>query len=418
MKGKIVLPVVLMGGLVLGLLIGRQFLVRDTRTDSSAERIAEAKRSDRQRHGEGGVREAKHDYKTLLKAYERRSWPGAGPGAEMERLSVTELKGLLEEAAAKLAEAGSDPDIDKIIAAAGAELFNREGESAVRWAADRPLSDERKTIVSAVMDAAASKSPVAAKPWIDELRVDYGSLWGQDLIRLSLEGSASRSADEMVEVLKLYQGESSNLFYSFGPFADDFDFHRLVTEMPALDGTRSAFKTWAAKDRDAAWAGMVELVDHGEREGPWFARRLLEGISGIEGLEKAGEWIFGKLDGLPAAQRAQVVENLNYGGMSLQQTLSLMKALPSDTDRITYSAVFVGPYGKNTDAVLDALPQELRADVISRSAEGYPRRAAKEEISEAGIQKAIGHYDRTMEKYGVPADVRERVRKGLENSVP
>lgn len=414
MKRKLMLCAVVAGGLVLGLLAGSRLAGGMVRTDFSRDETTTAKRQERQRPVGGAAREDRRDYKSLLKACEKRMQAGSALNAEMARLGVGELKSLLEESAAKLAASGNDPELEKIIAAVGAELFNREGEAAIGWAAGRPLSGERKTIVSAVMDAAATKNPVATKPWIDSLRMDYGSMWAQNLVQRSVKGAASRSADELIEVLKLHEGESSWVFHNFGPFADDFDFHRLVTEMPGLEGSENAFKVWSAKDRDAAWTGLMGLVDGAEPRNKYYVGMLLEGISEMEGMEKAGAWISGKLEGLTEAQRSNVVDRLYFSGMTLPQTLSLMNALPTDTDRMKYASSHAGPYWKSVDEVLDALPQELRSESIIRSAELYPG-LPKDSPTEGDVLKSVTHYDRLMEKYGVREAVRERVRKGLRD---
>jgi hypothetical protein len=341
---------------------------------------------------------------------------------ELERLEVAGLQQLIMDL--QNAPIVQDDDAapmagETLRRLALSELFRRQGERSLEWAAGVADATIRRSVLGQLLGLAAHDTPELAKPWIDRFCEQYGenrALWFASPVII---GATGRGAEDLVRVWELFKGDFGSYAFPQGDFPEDFDFRRFITALPNASGNPRAIAYWAALDRDAAWAGVKELIDT-QGIGASFFSSLFVGVTAVEGNREAAKWIAGKLDDLPDALRENAIRSLVQQPESrhAETVQILMAELTKESDRVTLASQMVSPYLNSAEGsvALEALgSQAARVAAVTAVAKTFRRTA--QDATDPNSAKVRDFLEATMQQFQFTPAAREQVAAALA-SVP
>ncbi|MES2440906.1 MAG: hypothetical protein V4584_17705 [Verrucomicrobiota bacterium] len=353
----------------------------------------------------------KHDLRSLLRWHLQQESGGPELRDEIGRMDSAAIRDLMTGLVANQKE---DPvDVSDILNAAAKELFHREGVKALEWADRLDAASGRPAILEQVIIAAAGGSPEFARPWIVRYHAEFGKNMFNVFSAAAIAGATARGADDLIRLHELYGNDLSDRRFPDGPLPDGFDFQLLMSELPHVYGVQQAVEYWAAKDRDAAWAGAKEAIGRDRIFGGSFLGSVFTGIAATDGDQKAARWIAAKLDEIPPDRRDRAISCLLTGQLTQNAAYEAVLAeLPRDSDRVALVASLVspGPHGNSATGLgaLRALGSEaLQAEALVGSAKVYSRMASDPQQRES--QQIRDYFSNTMDQLGLSAASRERV---------
>lgn len=416
MRNPAILIVLGTVGLGLGVLGGR-YVVKSrfsgAESASTLDRPSPAERPTRVPTQTAGKANKARNLTALLRFVEQ---PRAGIlelKRELERMDIAGLQGLImdlqnapivqDDDAAPMAE-------QTLRRLAISELFRRDAERSLEWAAGVVDADIRRSVLGQLLDLAAHDTPELAKPWIDRFCDQFGErplMFAGPMIM----GATERGAEDLVRVWELFKGDFGSYAFPQGDFPEGFDFRRLITALPKASGNARAIAYWAALDRDAAWAGVKELIDT-QGIGASFFSSLFAGVTAVEGNREAAKWIVGKLDALPEASRESAIRSLVQQPESRQaETVQILMAeLTKESDRVTLASQMVSPFLNVAEGTvaLEALgSQAARVAAVTVVAKTYRRTA--QDTTDPNSAKVRDFFEATMQQFQFTPAAREQV---------
>jgi hypothetical protein len=333
---------------------------------------------------------------------------------ELERMDIAGLQGLITDL--QNTPMVQDDDASPLAGQtlrrlAISELFRREGERSLEWAAGLADATIRRSVLGQFVGLAAHDTPELAKPWIDRFCEQYGenrALWFASPVII---GATGRGAEDLVRVWELFKGDFGSYAFPQGDFPEGFDFRRLITALPNAPGNPRAIAYWAALDRDAAWAGVKELIDT-QGIGASFFSSLFVGVTAVEGNREAAKWIVGKLDALPEASRESAIRSLVQQPESRQaETVQILMAeLTKESDRVTLASQMVSPFLNVAEGTvaLEALgSQAARVAAVTVVAKTYRRTA--QDTTDPNSARVRNFLEATMQQFQFTPAAREQV---------
>jgi hypothetical protein len=419
MKSRALIIVTALIGFSAGALAVRQFFPGGTGNSADAAPVATRKNrsgGDRENgpiasKGTVSTSAGKHDFATLVRNSPQLLAKLSPLGRELERMDVGELKSLLLETAASLKL--DTPPEDKqaassVLYAAAAEVYRREGIHALDWAAEIPKENGRGTVLSAVLSPVTRDLPETGKEWVEKYRAELGDEWARGFSHQAIVGANGRGAEDMLKVVELFKNDLRGISLTQGTYAEDFDFHRLITGQPAGFDFSEAVTYWAARDKEAAWGAVDEVIKSGGIRGTTYFGSLFRGIVTLEGDEKAAAWTAGKLAEIPAESREKAIRSLVMYRLPGETVSKLVRAMPDENDRVSFVAEISQSYrGESAMEALRALDSEnLQTRALVRSAGKYAGYAAH---GNPPSKETREFFNTTMEKLNFTPAARQRV---------
>lgn len=360
-----------------------------------------------------GGKVAKHDLAALLQWRQRQNFGSAELSREMERMSKSELENLLADFASRQKEAGQDaPAMSHVMEMAAKELYGREDEDALKWAAAQ--GEGRRALLFYMISAAAHEDPGMSLPWLDGFLGEYGSEMLSTIANEAVKGSTARGAEDLLKLKDLYGERLRGVSLTNGPLPDDFDFQLFARGMKGDYRLYATMQHWAAKDKDAAWMGLKEGFDEQGRNLQDLGA-LFSGVAMMEGDRKAAEWLIPKLDEVPAEQRVQAVRGLRGQGMLAAESLQeIVPLLRDEGERVTLVASSVSPLLNIGLAELQCLSSEKsRTDALVEVAGAYA--SALGRVPPVQKEKITGFFRTVTEELKLSDGAREQVMETLQS---
>jgi len=254
--------------------------------------------------------------------------------------------------------------------------------------------------------------PETGKQWIEKYREEYGDGWAKGFAHQAVIGANGRGAEDVLKVLTLFKDDLRGISRTQGTYAEDFDFHLLVTRQPTGHDFGEAVIRWAARDKEAAWSAVDELIKAGQTRGAIYVGSVFRGIVALEGDEKATAWMMGKLDQVPAESRERAITALTRYPLPGETVAGLVRAMRTEEERVLFTAAFAKPYrGESAVDGLRALgTEDLQARALARSAGEYAGYAA---TGNPPDQKTRDFFSATMDKLNFSPAAREKVEAAL-----
>lgn len=375
---------------------------RRDRTEAASQRSNETAR------GDG------HDLKSLRRWHLQQKSGGLETISQLERMDTAAIRDLMTGLVAAQKDDRAT-DFGEILAAAAGELFRREGEEALEWANRLDPSAGRTLLIDQMIRAAAGQSPEIALPWIGRYHQEFGKGLSNEFGRAAIIGATARGAEDLLRLKELYGDELRGCQFPIGPYPDGFDFHLLVAKLPFSSDLRPTLACWTARDRDAAWAGIKEVIERDRNLAAGYFGSLFTGIAATEGDRKAARWVAAKLDEVPPDLREraiasiltdQLLENASYE--------SVMAGLPRESDRVALAGSLVSP-GGNSPAALGALKllgsEALQTDALASAAVGFSRMVA--DTGNPNSRMVLDYFDGLMNQLKLSPASREKITTTL-----
>jgi hypothetical protein len=353
-----------------------------------------------------------HDLGSLLRWHRQQASGGLELRNEIGRMDSNAIRDLMTRL---VTQNEAMVDIRDALTVAAGELFHREGMKSLEWAYGLASTNGRADVLEQVIGAAASEAPKFAQPWILRFQAEFGKGVSNSFFHAAINGATARGAEDLIRLREIYGDELRGLRFPNENLPNGFDFHRLLTGVPDSMQLDHAVEYWAAKDRDAAWAGMMEITGRNQLAGANYLGSIFSGIAAVEGDKNAARWIVGKLDEIPPDFRDRAISSLltnQLVGNAGYKTV--MSELPRDSDRVALAASIASPFG-NPVAAVGALrflgSESLQADALVASTKVYGRMASGTQGPDS--QKVRDYFSNTMDQLGLSAANRERINANL-----
>lgn len=337
------------------------------------------------------------------------------PCRDVERMDAAQLKSAILESLPRPGVSVSLMDREagvRVLTAAARELYKREGETSLEWAAAEAPAEQRAAVLSELLEVAAKDSPDLVKAWTDRYRAEFGDEWAKRFSLPAVMGAVERGAYELLRVRELLStsvlpGESVS-------YPEDFDFHLLVTRSPPVWNLYAPVTYWAGLDKEAAWKGVKQVMDSQKGSGVTFVGCAYRGVLAMEGNEKAAEWIAGKLGEVPAEHRQRAIQSLgSYPPIGPDASAALVRAIPDTADRVFFASGQFAPGKGSNLAVLQALDSpQLQTEALAAAATKHARFAGAS--SSGDEMRAL--YTSTMEQLRLDPQSRDKVMAVLAGS--
>jgi len=319
-----------------------------------------------------------HGYAALRARMGRIVTAGPSVSRELERLDATALKELV---AVALTDPRADSDdstesgaVEDTFLLACGELYRREGTKALDWAESVGEAAGRQRVLRELLILAAGESPELAKPWMDRYGATYGETERGYLLGPRLISAAEQRGANAVIRLGEILGEDCWASGSGRGYPEGFDFAMLVTGLPDCGGRSDAVEGWAARDREAAWAGVMAFwnKDGAGENADTYLRGLYQGAAFAAGDEAAARWIGEKLDSLQEGKDGKMLANISEE-IPAAQDATFLAALKQDADKLAYAGglteVPYAPDWQRLHGVFAALGTEaLQGELLTRTA--------------------------------------------------
>jgi hypothetical protein len=299
-------------------------------------------------------------------------------------------------------------------------LFRREGAQALAWAAALAADTEREPILAELVCLAGRESPELAMPWYEHFRGSLGRGWADRFASEAIIGATGRGAEDLIRLWEMFKGEFVGVGFPQGSFAEGFDFHRLLTALPQASGNFRVVSYWAGLDRDAAWAGVKELIDS-QGVGAGYFGSLVLGVAAVQGNREAAKWIGAKLADVPAGLRERAIQSFaQYPEMRQAENIKLIfEELPTESDRLTLAKRMISPYSSaaELEVAMDAVgSQAARVAAVVAVAATYQR--ALKDPTARFVYDIRDFFNSTMDQFQFSAEERAQVNAALTGDPP
>lgn len=289
---------------------------------------------------------------------------------------------------------------------AAAELFRREGEGSLQWAAMQNYRPSQLLLI-----AAAEQSPETAKPWIDRYlkamrRNGQMMLFSDAAIR----GATARGVADIVRLKDIFGEEMWNGSGPIERVRGDFDFALFYTHFwsPKI-GSGAVMAQWARKDPEAAWQ-MVKTLS--VKNGNTVTSHLVNFLVGMSlgGNEKdAARWYAERSHELPMPQPGPYLGQVLGASQGMTQSATRwMEELKLGKDRLSLMEGVIAPFDNPAAAVegLRALDSDKdRAWIMGHSLAQMSRGFVSLDFNE----KLAHYYLRLLEELKLAAEENDRL---------
>ncbi|MEK7951573.1 hypothetical protein [Luteolibacter soli] len=402
-----------LAGMATGIVAGRML----AHPSASAEKETA---SSTPRESTGPIKQQKHDLNTLIK-WQSRLADSPNPDAqrELERMNAPALRDLITRMTAVFSDS-RNPDWQaarQVIVMASVELFRRDGEAALEWAAS--IDGDRELMLASMLEDAAFDSPDLAKHWIERMSGadQFHKSWAGGVVSRAIAGATSRGADDLLRLRASYGDLLGDIAFAPGPFPPGFEFQKLFTSLGNEIQLTAMVQYWTATDREAAWKSVKESIDSGGK-GIRYLNGLFTGVAALEGSDSATKWLIPRIQALPENIRPEAITTLSqYGILSAESVSSVMASLTQEEDRIAFAKQLVTINNTSTGqdlAALRGLSSDAARSVVLLAAAGTFSEAMA--TAQPRHAKAFRTYFRkTMEALDLPKDSQAEVMKVLES---
>lgn len=245
----------------------------------------------------------------------------------------------------------------RILSAISSELFQREGEQAIRWADET----ENDLLLTCILSELARRDLATAKSWFPKV-LENRQIIVNPFFDAALDGAVIRGADE---TLKMEQAESTGyIAYRFPP---DFDFATYIANTTSLRGMEDGVRYWSAKDPDTVEKALREGLRGKTGEVNRMFSQAYQGRAAMVGETEAARWIWPVLRALPPGEKADVYPWMLWGETELNR--AIWEEASNDAERAELLSISpIGPRddGKAAEWLNQLGSEELRADTIDR----------------------------------------------------
>lgn len=347
------------GGAACGILIGRLVALDPGQPVSSSDGSTARGRPDRRGHGVTTGSQGKHDLAALLKMRQQGRLHDSPLSRDLERLSAGKLRELLLELKdqTKGDEGAASEEGSTLLQTVAVELYRREGMDSLPWADGMEKGAFRSALMRHLIAEAAFDSPVLSKPWIDRFMSEDDPDSINEFRWKLMSGAQARGAADVVQVEELFGERFSTILKPAIPYPEGFDYHTLFTGIRPDHDLRhnTSMEYWAGADKEAAWKGILDVVQLHGRNGAFYFGALFSGAGGFEEDPAARRWALGKLDEMPDTFRADAVKSIaDLGRLEPATAVTFLKDLPRESDRITLVSAIITPSG-NEEKLLPAI---------------------------------------------------------------
>ncbi len=335
--------------------------------------------------------------------------------AEIGRMDTGALPGLFEELLHAMEESPS-PGMIHVLGLVSEELFRRQGEQAIEWAAELE-GGLRQRALEAMLVASAKESTEVTARWFERLRKEsYGNQWGHRIVAAALRAAGERSAEDLIEAIKAYP-MTSDLFF-IPHYAEGFDFAKMMANVPFGHGAREAFRYWAAKDKEAAWAAMKSQWEQGNKDFTLGLGPMLGGVVAGEGTDAALAWLAPRLDEIPPELRRDIMGNIiRQNSLLPEEYADLVRALPTKEDRLHFATSTFAAFGNINEvhAVLGAMDRPEQVEAILEGARGYGDfyQSVKNDVRDERAGEIADYFDRIIAAHSLGDEDRARALEAL-----
>ena len=405
------------GGLATGLSAG-YLLAGNTAGNSTNGKTATAPATEaRSRSSKGGAASQAHNLPRLIQVISHRQTTG-DPAAmrELERMSVAELRSLIDESMADLPPGYTEETerLNKLIDAALNEWYRREGEEAFKQVASMPQGKQRTKLLSQLTLIAARTDPTIARAWADRQQEEFGKDWVHLVASEAARGAASRSADEYLAVRELFKDTPPGLS-AYIPYPEEFDFKKVVAVLPPSYESSGVVVAWGARDPAAAWEMTRELIAQDGEKASQYVTSIFHGISLVNDDTKAAEWLAEKIGEVPQEHRRNVFDLMwSVEFLGPERVNAVLGALNTQEDKMEFASALMGPNDDRNYAPLalksldsDAAREQVMLKYARHVSRGMGREGTPHYVN---MSKYV---DQTMEAAALPPDARERVHAAL-----
>lgn len=418
-------------GLATGYFLARTFRPPEpgaAETDRPAGPLVSSHR-ERQTGPAAGMRLRSHTLEALLHLDWRRVWREE-TDRQLAAMDTRELQRLLAESDAdRLAKYKEGYAAENLRRRIIREIYQREREGALDWAARQPFHPE----VLGEFVANLARDDLAA-----------ALAWKEPLLRLAEEYDAKHPAKDggtkgsvqaywvgVIECNATSQGveavlkarETLGSFTFGGQFPTDFDYARMVDRLGAdtlsrCFGLGTFFQSWADKDKDSALSCARQIEErHSDKRYVNLMEAVFRSVRAAEGEKNAAGWLADQLANESPERRCDQLLSM---GQECQVAPSpsgfsqIMNELESDQDRSAYLAGFIGS-SHHEPWLPMAYLEEFGA--IETQAAALERAAMLEIRSNPparGIASLRERYALLTNKPGFPPAARERILTALQ----
>ncbi|HEY1120081.1 MAG TPA: hypothetical protein VGE67_00715 [Haloferula sp.] len=417
MKRHTITTLLAVGGLATGLGVGYLLAGNTTGSSTSGQTTTAPTAEARSRSSKSSAGNQVHNLSRLIQVMSHRQATG-DPAAlrELERMSVAELRATIDDVIANLPKGYTEESepMNKLINAALAEWYHREGEEVFKQVDSMPQGKQRTKLLSQLTLIAAQTDPAIAKAWAERQREQLGSNWIRSVAGEAASGAASRSSDEYLAVRELFKDTPPGLS-AYIPYPDDFDFKKVVAVLPPDYESSGALVAWGARDPEAAWQTTREMLDQHGEQASQYVTSIFHGISLVNDDTKAAEWLAEKIGEVPQEHRKRVFDLMwSVEFLGPERVNAVLGALNTQEDKMEFTSALLGPNDDRNYAPLalkslesDAAREQVMLKYARHVSRGMGREGTDHYVS-------MGNYvDQTMEAASLPADAQERIRAAL-----
>ncbi|GAA5125791.1 hypothetical protein JIN84_14665 [Luteolibacter yonseiensis] len=344
-----------------------------------------------------------HDIKSLLRWWILEESGGSEESMQLGRMDGAEIRSLMGNLVRSMSEEGWE-EIDSLLSKAADELFRREGENALRWADALDVAGGRETILHSLIGSAARNDPALAKSWYDHYRLEFAKSSSSSILAAAIRGATARGVEDMIELKKIF-GNDLLFGMPIGPLPDDFDYRLFINNFSAGEpDSRTTVQYWAAKDPEAAWAGVRELAQTEGQQAAMYMGALFAGKA-VGGKEKeAIRWLLPKLAEFSQDDRNRALDDLFNDSWGPRMAIAeVMAELPGDEDRIVVALGVINPNGASPWALEALRSIGSPAGQVSTLLRSVSRHAGDVSSQE------IRFYTNLMDELRLPREDREKI---------
>ncbi|MBB5351549.1 hypothetical protein HNR46_001786 [Haloferula luteola] len=331
----------------------------------------------------------------------------------LEHLSLDELQALFQ-----LPENQSGDSLDAFrnrIPLIAQEIFRRQGFDAFPWAIETDPR-LRPALLSSLFYPASEASHQLALVWLKRLSEDPENHLESSTIHFvaaAEKGAAHRSAEDLAA---FYNSDFPSMVRgdlgSVCSFPDPFDFSKLTRLTQDPSQLISAVTVWASRDPDAARQWVLSLED--PRLAARFLHPMLSGIAASEGDAQAAHHMATWLDHFSDDQRRQALVSLRgTAAVSGPEAQSILQALPTSQDRLTYASQVLSPWSPSStfDSVLHCFPTPAaQTELLLHMAP-----SCRLMVSRGGeaADRVLQQFTQAMDRHQLPESSRQQVLDSL-----
>lgn len=361
--------------IVIGVFIGRQFCLPEIKNQDNVGATVEnsfrrPERTSTATKTNAHDLEEKRDLAAYQKRFKEWSQRGAGQRRELERLSASELKAMLQDQTDLLGK-GTMPENQarlSVVSAILGELYRREGVGAIEWADALKDPAARRSAMQSLLTLSVREDPDVALPWIRKFIEESGqnSVYANSFTSAAFSGAAERGADELIRVFEVFREKPRGDPFHLTKFPSGFDFAKLHSALTGKVELESIYGQWAAVDRDQAWTGVKQDLDsRGQPGGRYFGSVVLGAVA-AHGEEAGLRWATERIAELPPKQRQFCLTNIDQQGKLTAEGIAIVSKILPQEDKKEFAQGLLRNMSAPGKAIaaLQTLPRQQMLEVI------------------------------------------------------